>query len=48
MSQPIPQPRGVPVLGNIFDVNPNNPWGSLKKLSEEYGDIFQIKVLVSL
>ncbi|KJZ78528.1 hypothetical protein HIM_01919 [Hirsutella minnesotensis 3608] len=45
MSQPIPQPRGVPVLGNIFDVNPNNPWDSLKKLSEEYGDIFQIKVL---
>ncbi|PHH90456.1 hypothetical protein CDD83_3588 [Cordyceps sp. RAO-2017] len=45
MSQPIPQPPGVPILGNIFDVNPNNPWGSLKKLAEQYGEIFQIKVL---
>ncbi|KAM0285829.1 hypothetical protein ACHAQH_001291 [Verticillium albo-atrum] len=45
MSQPIPRPPGVPLLGNIFDVNPNNTWGSLKKLSEQYGEIFQIKVL---
>ncbi|KAI5921808.1 cytochrome P450 [Camillea tinctor] len=45
MSQPIPQPPGVPLLGNIFDVDPNNTWASLKKLSEKYGEIFQIKVL---
>ncbi|GAB0136365.1 hypothetical protein EsDP_00004667 [Epichloe bromicola] len=45
MSQPIPRPPGVPVLGNIFDVTPSNTWTSLKKLSEEYGDIFQVKVL---
>lgn len=45
MAQPIPQPRGVPLLGNIFDVDPGNTWGSLKKLSEQYGEIFQIKVL---
>ncbi|KAI0602822.1 cytochrome P450 [Biscogniauxia sp. FL1348] len=45
MAQPIPQPPGVPLLGNIFDVDPNNTWASLKKLSEKYGEIFQIKVL---
>ncbi|KAK2602031.1 hypothetical protein QQS21_004458 [Conoideocrella luteorostrata] len=45
MSQPIPQPPGIPVLGNIFDVTPSNTWTSLKKLSEEHGEIFQIKVL---
>ncbi|OTA62865.1 bifunctional P-450:NADPH-P450 reductase [Hypoxylon sp. EC38] len=45
MSLPIPQPPGVPLLGNIFDVNPNNTWESLKELSEKYGEIFQIKVL---
>lgn len=44
MSQPIPQPPGVPLLGNIFDVTPSNTWASLKKLSEKYGEIFQIKV----
>ena len=45
MSQPIPQPKGIPILGNIFDVKPSNTWWSLKKLAEEYGEIFQIKVL---
>lgn len=37
MSAPIPQPRGVPLLGNIFDVDPNNTWWSLKTLAEKYG-----------
>ncbi|KAI1149076.1 cytochrome P450 [Nemania diffusa] len=45
MSQPIPQPPGLPLLGNIKDVDPSNTWLSLKKLSEKYGEIFQIKVL---
>ncbi|OAQ73655.1 cytochrome P450 [Pochonia chlamydosporia 170] len=45
MSQPIPQPPGVPVLGNIFDITPSNTWASLKKLSEQYGEIFQVKIL---
>ena len=45
MSQPIPQPPGLPLLGNIKDVDPSNTWWSLKTLSEKYGEIFQIKVL---
>ncbi|KAK8101156.1 cytochrome P450 [Apiospora kogelbergensis] len=45
MSLPIPQPRGIPILGNVFDIDSNNTWASLKKLSETYGEIFQIKVL---
>ncbi|KAI4861805.1 bifunctional P-450:NADPH-P450 reductase [Hypoxylon rubiginosum] len=45
MSVAIPQPPGVPLIGNIFDVDPNNTWESLRKLSEKYGEIFQIKVL---
>lgn len=45
MSQPIPQPPGVPLLGNIKDVDPSNTWWSLKGLAEKYGEIFQIKVL---
>ncbi|PNY22935.1 Bifunctional P450/NADPH-P450 reductase [Tolypocladium capitatum] len=44
MSQPIPQPSGLPILGNIFDVTPSNTWASLKRLAEQYGEIFQIKV----
>ncbi|KAI1391914.1 bifunctional P-450:NADPH-P450 reductase [Hypoxylon trugodes] len=45
MSLPIPKPPGLPLLGNVFDVNPNNTWESLRELSEKYGEIFQIKVL---
>lgn len=37
MSSEIPQPPGVPLLGNVFDVNPNETWNSLIKLSEQYG-----------
>ncbi|KAK3290803.1 cytochrome P450 [Chaetomium fimeti] len=45
MSTPIPQPPGIPLLGNLFDVDPSNTWWSLKTLAEKYGEIFQIKVL---
>ncbi|KAI1379197.1 bifunctional P-450:NADPH-P450 reductase [Hypoxylon crocopeplum] len=45
MSLPIPQPPGVPFLGNILDVSPSNTWESLRELSEKYGEIFQITVL---
>ncbi|KAI2637999.1 bifunctional P-450:NADPH-P450 reductase [Hypomontagnella submonticulosa] len=45
MSQPIPRPPGVPFLGNIFDINPQNTWESVRELAEKYGEIFQIKVL---
>lgn len=45
MSTPIPQPPGIPLLGNIFDVDPSNTWTSLQKLWEKYGEIFKITVL---
>ncbi|MCJ1235042.1 hypothetical protein MMC14_003006 [Varicellaria rhodocarpa] len=45
MTTPIPQPPGIPLLGNIFDVDPNNTWTSLQKLWEKYGEIFKITVL---
>ncbi|KAJ5640931.1 hypothetical protein N7528_000556 [Penicillium herquei] len=45
MPSEIPGPRGVPLLGNIFDVNPNETWNSLNKLAKEYGPIFKITPL---
>ncbi|KAH8701611.1 putative cytochrome P450 [Talaromyces proteolyticus] len=45
MTTPIPQPPGVPLLGNVFDVKPSNTWGSLKTLSEKWGPIFKINAL---
>ena len=45
MTQPIPRPSGLPILGNVFDISPSNTWASLKKLAEQHGEIFQVKVL---
>jgi hypothetical protein len=45
MSKAIPQPPGIPIFGNIFDVNPNETWNSLNTLAKKYGPIFKIKVL---
>ncbi|RDA92471.1 hypothetical protein CP533_6461 [Ophiocordyceps camponoti-saundersi (nom. inval.)] len=44
MSQPIPQPAGVPILGNVLDINPNQMWHSLKALAQQHGEIFKISV----
>ncbi|KAK4225309.1 cytochrome P450 [Podospora fimiseda] len=45
MTSPIPQPPGLPLLGNVKDVDPSNTWWSLKTLADKYGEIFQIKAL---
>lgn len=45
MSQPIPRPAGLPLLGNVLDVQPSNTWASLKRLAERHGEIFQLTVL---
>ncbi|KAL9034708.1 MAG: hypothetical protein Q9180_005256 [Flavoplaca navasiana] len=45
MTTKIPKPPGLPLLGNISDVDPSNTWVSLQKLWEKYGDIFKITVL---
>ena len=44
MSSKIPQPPGIPILGNIFNVNPSETWNSLIKLAKDYGPIVKIKV----
>ncbi|EEH45099.1 uncharacterized protein PADG_01249 [Paracoccidioides brasiliensis Pb18] len=45
MTTPIPGPPGVPILGNIFDIDTKDTWGSLRKLADKYGEIFKVKAL---
>lgn len=33
----IPEPRGLPFLGNIAEFNPENPMEDLKRLADTYG-----------
>lgn len=42
MATKIPKPPGVPLLGNISDVDPSNTWVSLQELWEKYGETWGI------
>jgi hypothetical protein len=37
MSVPIPQPPGVPLLGNVWDIDPKQSLLSLAHIAEKYG-----------
>lgn len=34
---PIPGPKGVPILGNIYDIEPEVPLNSIELLADNYG-----------
>ena len=38
----LPGPKGLPLVGNIFDIDSRNPIDSLKEMAREYGPIFRI------
>ena len=40
-----PGPRGLPYLGNIFDLDPNAPQITLTAWARKYGDIYTIHLL---
>jgi cytochrome P450 / NADPH-cytochrome P450 reductase len=43
--EPIPQPPGYPVLGNLFDLRgAETPIQALMKLARQYGPIFRLQV----
>ncbi|KAK3358534.1 hypothetical protein B0T24DRAFT_685357 [Lasiosphaeria ovina] len=39
---PIPGPWGLPLLGNLFDINSELPIGSQLQFADTYGEIFQL------
>ncbi|KAI9925634.1 hypothetical protein ASPWEDRAFT_114246 [Aspergillus wentii DTO 134E9] len=42
---PIPGPRGVPLLGNIYDIDSDVPLNSLELMAENYGSIYRLTTL---
>lgn len=44
---PIPGPRGVPILGNIYDIDAEVPLNSIELLADNYGSISHLKARVS-
>jgi cytochrome P450 / NADPH-cytochrome P450 reductase len=44
-SVPIPQPPGLPVVGNAFEFDPEFPLGTTLRLADQYGEIFQLNIV---
>jgi cytochrome P450/NADPH-cytochrome P450 reductase len=38
----LPGPRGLPVLGNLFDIDGDSPFESLMAMARQYGPIFRL------
>jgi cytochrome P450 / NADPH-cytochrome P450 reductase len=45
LSTPIPGPPAKLFIGNILDIDPNEPLKSFQRLQKEYGEIFQFSVV---
>jgi cytochrome P450/NADPH-cytochrome P450 reductase len=41
---PIPEPPGLPILGNVTSLNPEYPLGSMMELAEKYGEIYRLRL----
>ena len=45
MGTPIPSPAGLPILGNVFDFDPENLLGSQLHLADIYGPAYKLQIL---
>ncbi|KAJ9314762.1 hypothetical protein DTO271D3_5008 [Paecilomyces variotii] len=41
---PIPGPIGMPLLGNIYDIDAETPLNSLERLADTYGPIYRLSI----
>ena len=42
--EPIPQPPGHPIIGNLLDLRGEVPLANLMNLAEIYGPIFRLRI----
>jgi cytochrome P450/NADPH-cytochrome P450 reductase len=42
-SQPIPEPKGIPILGHVTSINPDTPVQSLMRLAKDLGPIYRLE-----
>lgn len=41
---PIPEPPGLPLLGNITNINPEFPLGSMLEMADTHGEIYRLRL----
>ena len=44
MTESIPGPKGLPILGNILDIDPVDAVQCLGRIAKEYGEIYKLSV----
>jgi cytochrome P450/NADPH-cytochrome P450 reductase len=45
MTTPIPQPPTLPIIGNLRQIDTEDPILSLINLAKQYGEIYQLSIL---
>lgn len=44
MTTPVPQPSGLPFVGNITSIDPRDSLNSVNRLADQYGEIFKLNI----
>lgn len=39
----IPEPKGLPIIGNIGDLNQDFPLGSMVSLADQFGEVYRLR-----
>jgi cytochrome P450/NADPH-cytochrome P450 reductase len=42
---PIPEPKGLPIIGNIGDIDQDFPLGSMVSLADQFGEVYRLRFL---
>jgi hypothetical protein len=48
MTTPIPEPPGLPILGNLLQIDVEVPMRGFEALAKEYGEIYRLRIFGEL
>jgi hypothetical protein len=48
MTTPIPEPSGLPIIGNLLQIDAEVPMRGFEVLAKEYGEIYRLRIFGEL